>query len=87
MAYHRGITSQLKATGLKVVHSSHLQKLFQHTEIQPLVERKSDVILKNKVLQNKFTQRCVISNSRPMYMVVLASAVEGSFDVRRAQCN
>jgi len=26
-------------------------------------------------------------NNRPMYMVVLASAVEGSFDVRRAQCN
>jgi len=63
MAYHLGITSQLNATGLRVVHSSYLQKVFQHTEIQPLLERKSDVILKNKVLQNKFTQICVISNS------------------------
>ena len=24
---------------------------------------------------------------RPIYMVVLASAVEGSFDVKTAQCN
>jgi len=63
MKYHWGITSQLKATGLRVFHSSYLQKVFQHTEIQPLVERKSDVILKNKVLQSKFTQTCVISNS------------------------
>jgi len=26
-------------------------------------------------------------DNRPIYMVVLASAVEGSFDVKRAQCN
>jgi len=63
MAYHWGITSQLKATVLRVVHSPYLQKVFQHTEIQPLLERKFDVILKNKVLQNKFTQICVTSNS------------------------
>jgi len=25
-------------------------------------------------------------NIRPIYMVVLASAVEGSFDAKRAQC-
>jgi len=26
-------------------------------------------------------------NVRPIYMVMLASAVEGSFDVKSAQCN
>jgi len=47
MAYHCCMTNRLKATGLRVVHLSYLQKLFQHTESKLLLELKSDVILQN----------------------------------------